>query len=433
MISKRIFLSAESAEDDTVSRQIFKGISDITEKVDDTCMKNSNISIFLDTLLWFAFFIVIGSACFQFHYKYPVLLTVYSILSKVMFILSLFLHITQCLKYKRHLVSQFDFFLLLFFIWLVFSSIINGHSWLIQVPFIMKTLTIRYLFSLYVPKNSEKATKILSSVFSFIIYANFFQLLFFPLIMGSIGGDSIYLIATNYNQFGAVFMPAIYVKMVESIQTGRKSKLISLLVICLASVAIKGSVTAIVAIFLLLTTVLFIKNTYLLKIENVLLMVGIIFFFFTFVVPTFSILNIPLVNNLVEGLGKDMTFSSRTNIWIYAEYQILHSPIIGYGVCDKEWFQHLLSNAVNTHNIILQMLLQGGVIGFLIFTMLVYVGVKKILLIQSQYEKQLLLSVGIVFLLMSQFEVYTNTFIYIFIFLMFISKDILTQKSLYYD
>ena len=155
---------------------------------------------------------------------------------------------------------------------------------------------------------------------------------------------------------------------------------------------------------------------------------GITFFFFTFVIPTFSVLDIPLVSNFVEGLGKDMTFSHRTNIWRYAEFQIIHSPIIGYGVCDKEWFQHLLSNAVNTHNIVLQMLLQGGIIGLLIFVMFVYGGIKKILFIQNIYQKRLLITVSVIFLLMSQFEVYINAFIYIFIFLMFVSKDILTPQ-----
>ena len=45
--------------------------------------------LFLDLLLWFAFFIVIGSACFQFQYKFPFTFELFSILSKVIFIVSL--------------------------------------------------------------------------------------------------------------------------------------------------------------------------------------------------------------------------------------------------------------------------------------------------------------------------------------------------------
>jgi|GEM_PF-753890 len=384
--------------------------------------------LFLDLLLWFAFFIVIGSACFQFQYKFPFTFELFSILSKVIFIVSLSAHIVRCLKYRRRLFSKFDFFLLLLLFWLVYSSILNRHSWITQIPFVMKAFTVRYLFSLYMPNHTEKATKILSSVFSFIIYANFFQLLFLPSVMGTVDGEDIYLITTNYNQFGAVFMPAIFLKTIEYCHSGRIGGLILLLLVCVASVALEGSATATVAILLLLLTVIFIKNKRLLKIENLSLIVGITFFFFTFVIPTFSVLDIPLVSNFVEGLGKDMTFSHRTNIWRYAEFQIIHSPIIGYGVCDKEWFQHLLSNAVNTHNIVLQMLLQGGIIGLLIFVMFVYGGIKKILFIQNIYQKRLLITVSVIFLLMSQFEVYINAFIYIFIFLMFVSKDILTPQ-----
>lgn len=387
----------------------------------------------LDILLWCAFFIVIGSACFQFQYRFHFLLSLFSFLSKSIFIVALLACIVRSLKYKQHFFSGYDFFLLLFFGWLIYSSVLNGHSWLTHVPFVMKALAVRYLFSLYYPLYKEKATKILASVFSFIIYANFIQLLFFPSIMGYIDGEKVYLITTNYNQFGAVFMPAIYIKAIESFQTGRKRGLILLLSICLASVAIEGSATATVSILLLLLSVLFVKNIKLLKIENVLLIVGITLFFFTFVIPTFSLFNIPIVSTFVEALGKDMTFSHRTDIWKYAEFQIIHSPIIGYGICDKEWFQHLLSNAVNTHNIVLQTLLQGGIIGLLIFVGLVYIGVKQILPIKERHQKQMLLTIAIIFLLMSQFEVYTNTFIYIFIYLMSVSNDILTHKFINND
>ncbi|WP_065220370.1 MULTISPECIES: O-antigen ligase family protein [Butyricimonas] len=394
-------------------------------------MKKINVyrsPLFLDLLLWFAFFIVIGSACFQFQYKFPFTFELFSILSKVIFIVSLSAHIVRCLKYRRKFFSKFDFFLLLLLFWLVYSSILNKHSWITQIPFVMKALAVRYLFSLYMPNHTEKATKILSSVFSFIIYANFFQLLFFPSLIGSFKGEYIYLISTNYNQFAAVFMPAIFLHTIMYFRTGRIRSLILLLSVCFASVALEGSATATVSILLLLLTVIFIKNERLLKIENLSLIVGIVFFFFTFVIPTFSVLDIPLVSNFVEGLGKDMTFSHRTNIWRYAEFQIIHSPIIGYGVCDKEWFQHLLSNAVHTHNIVLQMLLQGGIIGLLIFAVFVYGGIKKILSVQNKYQKRLLITVSIIFLLMSQFEVYINTFIYIFIFLMFVTKNILISQ-----
>ena len=177
-------------------------------------MKSSEVSIIFDALLWFAFFIVIGSACFQLHHRFPFLLPAFSILSKVIFIFSFSAHTIQCLKYKKHLVSKFDFFLLLFFLWLVYASVANGHSWLIQVPFVMKTLTIRYLISICLPNHNEKAIKILSSVFTIIIYSNFFILLFLPSSIGNINGENIYLIATNYNQFGAVFMPAIFIKTI---------------------------------------------------------------------------------------------------------------------------------------------------------------------------------------------------------------------------
>ena len=394
-------------------------------------MGNINRSIvlsFRDVLLWFTFFIVIGSECFQTQYKFPLLFALFNILSKVIFVTSLILHIIRCLRYKKQFFTKYDILLLLLFSWLVCSSILNGHSWIMQVPFVMKSLSIRYIFTLYTPNRKEKIITILSSVFTFIVYLNFFQLLFFSSIMGYVDGDKVYLISTNYNQFGAVFMPAIFLKIIESFQTGCKRSLILLFVVCVASVAIEGSATATISILLLLLTVVFVKKYFFLKVENISILVGIVLFFFTFVLPVLSIFNVPFVSSFVEGLGKDMTFSHRTSIWIYALFQISYSPLIGYGVCDKEWFQLLLSNAVNTHNIVLHVLIQGGVVGLILFAMFVYTGIKQVLSVENKYQRSLLIAVVIIFFLMSQFEVYINTFVYMFVFFMFISKDVLTCK-----
>lgn len=106
-------------------------------------MGNINRSIvlsFRDVLLWFTFFIVIGSACFQTQYKFPLLFALFNILSKVIFVTSLILHIIRCLRYKKQFFTKYDILLLLLFSWLVCSSILNGHSWIMQVPLDRKSV-----------------------------------------------------------------------------------------------------------------------------------------------------------------------------------------------------------------------------------------------------------------------------------------------------
>ena len=57
-------------------------------------------------------------------------------------------------------------------------------------------------------------------------------------------------------------------------------------------------------------------------------------------------------------LQKNMTFSGRTVIWMYSLYMISNSFISGYGWVDKDWALENIHGVI-THNIELQILLQG--------------------------------------------------------------------------
>lgn len=388
----------------------------------------NKLPIMAKLILSLAFFITIASGSFQLQHALPSTMLILSLLSKVVFILSLVTHVTICLRKKQSLVNKYDCLLIIFFIWLIISSYINGHSWLSHFPFIIKALAIRYLLSLGLVYSKQQVINILASVFSIIIYINFLFLLFFPGFFGYNEGTEVYLISTNYNQFGAIFIPAIYINLLATFnENGRISRLYPLLIICFLSVIIEGSATTSVALALLMFVIIFIQNPRLIKIGSTAIFIMAVLFFITFVVPLFSFLDIPIVSQIVEGLGKDMTFSSRTRVWLYADFQISHSPIFGYGVCDKELYEFLLGNFVHPHNIILHILLHGGIIGLFIFTIFVAVGIKQIYFVKNLYLRNLLLFISVIFLLMSQLEVYNNMFIYIYILFMYISKDYQNQ------
>ncbi len=70
---------------------------------------------------------------------------------------------------------------------------------------------------------------------------------------------------------------------------------------------------------------------------------------------------------IVGFLGKDMTFTNRTYIWEIAIKQILKSPIIGYGKCDTRDYILFAGYYWYAHNLILDIILQGGIIALLSF------------------------------------------------------------------
>lgn len=375
-------------------------------------------------LLWFAFFLTIGSGCFQLDGVLPIAKPALSFASKLIFAVGFFFHIFICLKLNKPLVTRYDLFLLVFFACLIVSSYMSGHSWISHLPFIIKTFAIRFLLSFSFVYDKSDIIKTLSSAFSSIIYANFFFLLFLPGFLGYAEYGPIYLISTNYNQFGAVFIPAIFIKTMTLLYENKKLLgLYPLLITCLLSVILVGSATSSVALSILLFTVIFFRKPQLIKLESLTILIGILLFFITFVVPLFSFLDIPVINQIVENLGKDMTFSKRTYIWIICNRYIISNPIWGYGVCDEEWYDFLLSNARNPHNIILHVFMHGGLVAFIVFSIFVIGGIKSIRSILNPFHRNILLFISVIFLLMSQFEVYNNMFIYVYILLMYIAKD----------
>lgn len=80
-------------------------------------------------------------------------------------------------------------------------------------------------------------------------------------------------------------------------------------------------------------------------------------------------------------LNKDVTFTGRTRIWELSMYQILQSPIIGYGFSDGTYrltqMQNLMRGAFNCHNEYLEILWEGGVVLLFIFVASVLFMIKK--------------------------------------------------------
>lgn len=84
---------------------------------------------------------------------------------------------------------------------------------------------------------------------------------------------------------------------------------------------------------------------------------------------------------LVEGLfGKNLTFSNRTFAWQAAALLIVQKPLFGWGVLGNEETSALLGNLayVNTHNQIIDTLLEGGVVLLFILIFIFIINIKRI-------------------------------------------------------
>lgn len=117
---------------------------------------------------------------------------------------------------------------------------------------------------------------------------------------------------------------------------------------------------------------------------------------------------------IVDVLHKDITFTGRTYLWDMAMAYIREKPFWGYGITEK--FLTMNSGiSYSPHNLILQILLAGGLLSFGLFLIFYCVSVRK--LVQKHYTFSSLISVAIfAYLIASLTEATMNTQYLYFLF-----------------
>ena len=111
-------------------------------------------------------------------------------------------------------------------------------------------------------------------------------------------------------------------------------------------------------------------------------------------------------------LGKDITFTNRTQLWDAAGKKFVESPILGYGFVDKEWYlANMESSAIGPHNFIFSILLNGGLTLITILLLSIVVMFRRLM---GHIDKTatIVLMGTCVFLFMSTMEVFPFFFFF---------------------
>ena len=83
--------------------------------------------------------------------------------------------------------------------------------------------------------------------------------------------------------------------------------------------------------------------------------------------------------NFIESIGKDPTLTTRTYIWANAVKLIKNSIFFGYGYLTPDQYRQLLGSVFfsSPHNMVLSLLMIGGVVCLLLYLILVVETWKK--------------------------------------------------------
>lgn len=318
--------------------------------------------------------------------------------------------------------KNFLFSVVFLFGYLLINSYAHGMTSGIYPLFMMFVRSIAYCLILgsLINEDSEVIFRI---ILKSTLVLGVINLLAMPLMK-----EHTYLLAGNRNGFPVLFMPGILSGYICSfISPKNKLYYIFLLMVALTTVCIAGSATSIVGIFIVTVYYLIFNRIKIVqKSAYKLLFIGTCIFIVLVVLK--GITNSPLLQNFVESIGKDLTFSGRAYVWAEAMDIISGSLLLGVGFY---WNSGLL-DVIIAHNIILDFLLSGGLVFLLFIVMLTILLVRYIKkkIITPVYCGVMLIFV--VYVLMLQFEVYIYTSLVLFLFIIFSTshaKGILTNAE----
>lgn len=125
-------------------------------------------------------------------------------------------------------------------------------------------------------------------------------------------------------------------------------------------------------------------------------------------------INLEIINTLIVTiLGKDLTFSGRTQIWNAAFKLIVTNPIVGYGSTASR----NIVFGISAHNIILQIILESGFVGLFLFLLIFY---KCIFANKYQnFSISVLIMGSFIIMISLMFEVYSLEYLFVILILIY--------------
>lgn len=282
-------------------------------------------------------------------------------------------------------------------------SVISDIAWKEWVYGSVSVLMILTLFHYY--RDNLTPLIIGASIgFSIAVYMQLYQCVTQPELW--LGGNEKYndgyILGDNYNGIGCRIVCA-YVVNCLSIKISKWwwLNLIPLIVSSFAILVMVQSMTALSSMLLLIVLCL-IPQTFIQRI-------GIfVTFVFTLLFEIFVCFQGKGIENndtarwfIIEVLGKDVTFTFRTEKWEAAFRLFTESPIWGYGFpTDKWYYANLSSHAAGTHNFLLGLMLFGGIIGVGLFCWAVYLAYSRLLRYKDRFSNVILATSAVLCVMM---------------------------------
>ena len=329
---------------------------------------------------------------------------------------------------KRKIETSLIVFLLLKG-WLLLATLYNGdHASLYTYTIRTASEVSVFLICLYMSEKLANLLKAMLPLGELLIYGNLITVLLFPngLFKTDLYWEN-WLLGYR-NSFFPFFIAFVAVSVLYLWHVRQSIRPILLIAATYATLIIVDSATSIfsLSVFFIL---LWITLRFGAKILNaaVLTLCNVAVFFLLVI---FRILDV-FSFIIVEILDRNTTLTGRTLLWDDIYYVIGDRPLFGYGVMNAEQMTELLNRswAVHAHNLVLQFLLEGGVLALVLFVIFNALFIQQLYCYRTFKSAQLISVVIFVYYIACLTEVYTFPGIYVVYALAFAIDRIAMQEK----
>lgn len=327
--------------------------------------------------------------------------------------ISLFVFIALLLRKN---ISYIIIYIILYQLFSLIITFANNPSFaptvLLRDTYIIALLA---LIDVGLRSNAEKVLRALKYLMGTLIIINFITIIMFPhgVYIDHSNREAFFLGIGNAMTSHILF--AMTIAIISSLYSKNKIDLYAkfIILISLVTVLINSSATGLVTVTIYIILVLFgsVFKKFNLSFTKVVLSSLIIQFI---ILNLNKFTNIFLVKYLFEEiLDKTLTLTGRIPIWEKAIHMFYASPIWGYGATPGGNMIEIYGSAFSAHNLFLQTLLEVGLIGTIIFLLILFLSGLNL----QQYKESKLsryLNIGIfTFFLLFFAEISSTKYIYI--------------------
>lgn len=329
----------------------------------------------------------------------------YLFLARIVLLIVLIMINSVKSKYRKNTINRSVFNLItVWMLFLMFSTYLRGHD----ILYACRILSIPYLMAVYIYVYNEKIMEILQvwkNLLALVIIIDFITIIIFPNGMYNDGlYDLNWFLGYKTARFQLELPLCILSAYISKMRKGKVSlqtyvyTVISM--ICVLKARSTSSFVCLLMFAILLLIIGFCK-----RIKNGSSFLHILFNYNVIMIGYIvAVVSLIYINNslfiqtfVVQILHKDVTLSTRTYIWEMMLKKIVERPFVGYGVLDQATYVSITNSpfANSTHSMALCLLMEGGIIGTLIYIMIL----RKSFIEVPKTSSNLIIHAGIIILL----------------------------------